>query len=522
MSGRVLQPCYVVALVCTFALALHLVPWTAFIRWHHSVNLHVEKLSAATPKNGLPASYSSTYLVGRVKPMNHSHATCKRKLGRGSMTGGVHKICHFRSMCWDRVDRTFVYFRDPQSLPQIIDTVGLGPVDTWLDNDIQITKFVPGLPLHVMPIVERDGPIPAHESRFGDSEVYVYFRSFWAENFGHALGDDIMPAFVLQDIFGLLTPDSVLLIPSLGHPRCQPNELWTRARRNLFKLAGLVSDHPIEEIDVHPSYATYQRNENGTTRDYGVHCDHNNKLRECLCLNRIPVQQVDARYVCFRNLLAGHSLLGATSHDFGFGWSRFSDYILQRAIHRWPIVAAASQPLVKQRILVFDKTGRRRILNTQAIVDYLKAAFEVEVALIRPDNLATEVCIAETLQSSVILTPIGGISFGVAFARARSSVVFVTTWDPDKKIAYSFERHIWEQAHRFNDFYYDVKLNETTILPPGHAVNPTYDDYFYYASVTVDLARMGRVVASALTSAEHELEIPGPSFSKHMNHAFRP
>jgi hypothetical protein len=428
-------------------------------------------------------------------------------------------------VCWDRNDRTFVYFHDPGNLHQVIDSSGFGPIDTWVGYPVQISHspsaaVVPTM----MPLVERAGPIPRAESTFAEPEVHVLFQSFWAENFGHALGDDIMPAFSLQSAFGLLTPDSVLMLPqNVGHPMCNPGELWQRARLLLNTLSTLISDHPITEIDIDAAYATtYHAGESNST-EYGIHCDES-----CRCFNKVPPPQAgrgaDAlRYVCFRNLLAGHSLLGLTgSPDGGLGLTAFSNYIIERAMRRWPSVEAASRPLAKQRLLIFEKTGRRRILNVQSLAEYLRGAFAVEVEVIRPGDLPLQDVIAKCISSSVILTPLGGISFNVAFARARSSVVFVTAWDAKHKAASGFERYIWEQVHRLTDFYYDVRLPEITVLPPGNVTHPSIADFRNHGSVTVDMARMGRIIVSALTSAEQELGIPAPSFSKHMNHIFRP
>lgn len=196
--------------------------------------------------------------------------------------------------------------------------------------------------------------------------------------------------------------------------------------------------------------------------------------------------------------------------------------MIEQAMRRWPAVAAASRPLAKQRILIVEKMGRRRVLNVPAMADYLRAAFAVQVDVIRPDTLSLQDGIVEYLSSSVIITPQGGTSFGIAFARARSSVVIVTSWDPNYNAANGLDRYLWEHNHRLTEFYYDVEPSDITILPPGNASHPSNGDWQTFGSVTVNLARMGRVVASALTSAEHELDIPTPSFSKHMNSAFLP
>jgi hypothetical protein len=45
--------------------------------------------------------------------------------------------------------------------------------------------------MEFLPLVERADPIPLANATLSDHKVHVYFTSFWAENFGHALIDDI-------------------------------------------------------------------------------------------------------------------------------------------------------------------------------------------------------------------------------------------------------------------------------------------------------------------------------------------
>ena len=64
-----------------------------------------------------------------------------------------------------------------------------------------------------LPLVDRVGPIPLMNVSVSDHQVHIYFTSFWAENFAHALVDDIHPLFALMYAFKMASRDSVFLYP---------------------------------------------------------------------------------------------------------------------------------------------------------------------------------------------------------------------------------------------------------------------------------------------------------------------
>jgi hypothetical protein len=421
-------------------------------------------------------------LIGKVKQRQSSHMTCHETLGERS--------CHFRSICWDRVERTFIYYEEPGQLPLVHTATGYGSDWDIRKDFVRVTNEGHQLPPdkgRFMPLKVLPGPIPG-DHVFAPETVHVYFVSHYAENFGHAIGDDILPAFALQSMFGLLTHDVKLLTPrdyaeSAGSVGSAAHQ---RGRRFLHDLGKILSDHPIGEMW------------NDTLYRPMVPSDPKSK---------------DARHTCFTSLLAGQAKLGI-HRDKDRYFSSFADYMIARAMMKFPSVyAAATQKFSGQRVVIIRKKGRRAVLNIDELAEHIRKTFLVPVDIINPAEIKTQEQIAVMLTATLVITPAGGISFICPFVRARAPVIFVGHWSPTWNHSSQLERHDWEPARHVTDLYYDVHFSDITVLPPANLTNPGDHDYATYGAATVNLARMSRIVASGLLIAERELDIPAPSFS---------
>lgn len=431
-----------------------------------------------------------TNLLGKVKRRTSSHMTCHRTFGQ--------RACHFRSVCWDRHEQTFVYYEEPGQLPLVHTATGNGS-DWTIPSDFlraanEYLLFLPIEKSPFMPLKVAPGPIPA-DHVFAPEAVHLYFMSHYAENFGHALGDDVLPAFALQAMFGLLTRDVKLLTPrdyaesagSVGYPAHQ------RGRRFLHDLFNMISDNPIGELWNDTLY-------------HPLNSEH-------------PTTTV-ARHTCFTSLLSGHAKLGFLSDNDRY-FSALSDYMIATAMTKFPSVhAAATKTPTRQRVLIIKKQGRRAVLNVDDLAEHLRQTFDVQVDVINPAEIETHEQMAQVLSSTLIITPAGGISFICAFVRARTPVIFVGYWSPSDRASAQLDRHVWQPARRFTDLYYDVHFKDITLLPPANLDNPGDNDYMSFGAATVDLARMSRIVASGLLIAERELDLPAHSFSMSQAHTF--
>lgn len=465
---------------------------------------HLRRRASDRVVHGHAIFSHATSRIGNIRPHNFSHVTC-----HGS--NAYSRVCHFQSVCWDRSERTFVYYRNPSTSHPPAASTQDPEAATAAGNDSAWRASIPGEFVAVgkfgieqwpglkrpqdlfLPLIERPGPIPAAAAAFAPEAVHVFFRSFWAENFGHALGDDMLPAFALMSIFGLLTRDVKLLTPNDVAQTCLEagsSDAHRHARRILRDLAAIMYDHTIGEMSEDPMYAPAS---DAPLGGGGV--------------DTIP------RHTCLTSLLVGHSMTGM-AYDGDRYFSAFIDHTIRSAMQQYPSVRQAAEvPLDRQRVVVIEKRGRRALLNAAELAAHIRATFRVQVSVVNPAELKLVDQVAVMLSSTLVVTPPGGISLACAFVRARTPVIFIGYWSPTNGRSELLEGYLWPHVRRIVTLHYKVRRSEVTVLPPGDANRASEWDYQFYGGTSVDLKRMTRLVASGLSVAEREL--PGlrvPSF----------
>ena len=397
-----------------------------------------------------------------------SFARCRR-------TGDVFdRICQLDNVCWDTQAREWVFFEDPfKPLQMIAAEMGTVPLRSlsplvYLRRE-EATILVP------LPLRYEFGPLPK-AAVFHNKSVHVLFEMFWAENFGHALGDDILPAFALMREFDAVSLDVQLLTLNDCCKRMWGAE-YARGRGFLELLTSLVSNNLLVEMAV-----------NG------------------------PFVSSGPPFVCVNRLLVGHSRLGLSA-DRGEAWPDLISLIMQRAAQRWnEVKAAASAPLTEQLIVVLEKEGRRRVLNSKELAVSMQSVFNVSVVSVDPGSLSLASQIKIAQRATVIVSPCGGISFFTSFMRPHTATVIVGYWDPISGRSKNMEEFFWRWLPHRNDLYYDVEEKDITILPPGNTTHPMPMDFRNFGAVTVQLPRMLEIVAAALHSSEVTLGLGRESF----------
>ena len=211
--------------------------------------------------------------------------------------------CLLQNVCWDRRESTFVYFSDPSRSNEGGAALFNGkPRKISVKRNVaDLTMWTLGYTPEFLPLVDRAGPIPLANVTFSDHEVHVYFTSCYAENFGHALIDDIHPLFALMYAFKMTTRDSVFLYPREVADNLSESTK-ERGSRFLHELANLISAHGILRMDTHSEYSSVASNYSGP------------------------------HLVCMRHLLAGtgnlENLLRRPTVNLIGSWPGFIDAIL--------------------------------------------------------------------------------------------------------------------------------------------------------------------------------------------------
>jgi hypothetical protein len=336
-----------------------------------------------------------------------------------------------------------------------------------------------------LPLVERAGPIPLANATFADDKVYLYFTSFWAENFGHALVDDMHPLFALMHAFKMTTRDSVFL-----HPREVADNVGEhdreRASKLLHELANLISDNGILRMDTHPSFS--------------------------------PVSPVHSgpHLVCLRHLLAGSGNLenlNKPPHVNTVGsWPSFISAILtgwRRKIGIDVQKEKEFQPPIEAQLLVFiKKVGRRRLINLDMLVEKSRGKFAVETLVINPGEMTLTEQISVAQRATVTFSPCGGISFFNAFLRDGATAIVADYWDADENASLIMDGHFWDRIiSGHQTLRYSVKESDIVIESPGNATAKRWADYKDYGATMLDLEQAMQLVDRGLYMAQHAFDI---------------
>lgn len=207
--------------------------------------------------------------------------------------------------------------------------------------------------------------------------------------------------------------------------------------------------------------------------------------------------------VCFEQLLVGSRTLG-----MGFpsenAWEPFINLIKHHYGH-----PTTYHPR-KQKISIIFKHGRRTFTNYDQLRVHLERKFQgVEVEVIEPAVLEIEAQIRAVRDTTVIVSPCGGVSFTAMFLSPGVSAVFaeyVTSsscapltccsyWDSVNNQSAQMEKHIFAYQSSLTSFSYPVEFNDLSwddskifplfLLEEHHALKMRD-----WTNVTINLERM--------------------------------
>ncbi|GJN94333.1 hypothetical protein Rhopal_007407-T1 [Rhodotorula paludigena] len=295
---------------------------------------------------------------------------------------------------------------------------------------------------------------------WSDAETGVLQEAFWPENFGHSMGDDFLPIFRLASAFGLWDRSTV---QAIMHPPCWSRGYWERGCAHHDELAPLLLDRP---------YETY----NGTL------------------FSSVSPDDQSSGHVCFRHLLVGTARLGM-GYPSEHLWPRFL-----AELKRGAGLSPALGPK-KQRITILVKHGRRTILNYAEVEHGLRSRFGVEVEAVDPAEMGLVEQLQYMQETTVVVSPCGGVSFSAIFLPKGASPVFVDYWDVRYNTTSQMERFIYTSNDNITPFYYpvefdDLSLDRTQIPGWFREHEAEWEIWRNWANVTINVERMERYVLS--------------------------
>ncbi|KAM0790426.1 hypothetical protein ACM66B_003307 [Microbotryomycetes sp. NB124-2] len=430
-------------------------------RWSSRFGTSANRTSSFRPGEELQA-------VKRQVDGNYSSVDCHGTQGVANLVGTK---CRFRNVCLELLD-----------LP-----LGGGVLDANVSNHpeyVRLTFYRPDwlkdAPLYWYKGYAKDGPwlsvdwagtvkptivggtVPAN-SLWSPAETTILTEAWWPENFGHALADDYLPVYRLARYFDRFDSTRLSVI---FHPSCR------------------------------------DRGNPGGERDRG--CTHHQEISKLL-LNAPIIDNKSSRLldqkgpICFQELLIGTGSVRMHMPAEGHVWTDFASALKQRADIDPRVLPT------RQRITIMYKAGRRTFTNYDELEQNLRDRFQVEVQLLDPERVNLEEQLRVLQQTTVLVSPCGGISFSAAFLPPGAALVVSDYWDTRANRSYAMDMYIFTQMSDLTPFTYTVEKKDVSYdiekVWAGDRDNE-WILYRNYADVTVYLERMQSYVLAAIAHAE--------------------
>ncbi|POY75533.1 hypothetical protein BMF94_1436 [Rhodotorula taiwanensis] len=428
------------------------------------------RIFSSRPRSVPPGHFRRKSVPPQRRRIGDSVYSSNRCIGAAHLGPNLDATrCHFENVCIElqainRQAQQYSYASDWQPHQSVKMTYYRPPVarDTPHYSNRQHDIQRPWVRLHtdayLVPEIVYE-PLPS-DAVWSPAENAILQEAFWPENFGHAIGDDFFSAYHLARSFGAWDRSDMQIIM---HPACSDRGSPHRACANHAKIAPYVLDRPLETAN-----STLFTSEAGPR-------------------------------VCFRNLYTGMRELG-TSYP--------SKNVMPQFIQEFRKTAGLSATSTpgRQRITVFLKEGRRIFLNNDALVEHLRQRFDVEVDLMDPSKLSISEQLAYLQDTTVLVSPCGGISYGQFFLSKGASMVVADYWHLDKNAnrTMPMEPFVFQHNNNVETFYYpleweDLQLDRSVIPPDGGGTEFAF--YRNYANLTVNLDRMEKYVFSGVFSS---------------------
>ena len=306
----------------------------------------------------------------------------------------------------------------------------------------------------------------------------VYFAKFVPSNYGHIIGDDLLPMYSAAKMFGF-DPRRTQFIALEHHSQDPYTQKWDArlySRLSIFPMKGM------------------------------------NAMLDGL---------KEGSKLCFKKLVVGTSGLGMKLlHGRGQQLSELREHI----VNSYPKRCSR-----KQRITLLSKIGRRNWINVVAVSRHLHLAFpNIEIVHLEAGNEEAYSGVTEwdkqveiMLCTTVYVAIAGGASFVGLFLPEGASAILIDYFDPVRGEGGEVEPFYWNNMPWIYDIHYPVKLSNIDLesIPSrcGSAQdvsNCSHEEFYLHNDVNTSTTIMASLVYSALIRSEKSFKMGSETFDK--------
>ena len=396
--------------------------------------------------------------------------------GRGRLKAQNDRSCRFQNICYRPSTNKWLFYQNPEE--KLVVLLDEGEIISEFPEQFLNARSM-GNPQDAQwwspsIVKEADGiPSSAFAARVDPSKpnVNVLYHPHYPSNMGHVIGDDLFPIFNLMSSFGMLVSDAQFII--------------TRDCEKIFPKSAKKAKQCDFFLNMLLPGVTDKKYLAATQKDFVE------KVRG-------SESSGDSDLVCFEQLLVGNGPWGF-QQSLGKApswWAYHAFYLNNLGIN-------PQRTPKKHRITVSIKKGKRALANNDELVAYLKEKFPTyEVDALELTSLGGwKNELNYLLDTSVLITPCGGVSMSAMFMPHNSALVIVDYFNLKKNVSFGMEERLWANLGYVRPFHYPFTRDEVR-MPEGHDPND-YQEMRDWGEVRVNLERMETIVKAAISHVDN-------------------
>jgi Glycosyltransferase 61 len=387
------------------------------------------------------------------------------------------RSCRFKNLCYEKSSRSYLYFQ-PIREPVFYDA-DRGPLYSF-DDDIPAFIRVNALPYGYVTTVTpkvRVGPLDLEKVHMVNELTVLWATWSWEINMGHFVYEELASAFVALHRFNINFAESPLLL-DLMRP---PDNANAKFLKEKF-LSGFSKAITNKTVGYFASYI-----------------DNLKTISDLVCFKDVIVSSSNPAFISpertdqfgreeiwfeFRNkVLLSHSINPYKKPDF-------EQILLLRK----------NSSQTKSDVA---RTHYRDIYNYDEVIEHIKLQYPaVKFIVTDPSKLSIAEQLELTMNSTILITPPGGISMLIPFLPIDSTAIIMDYYSPEddslissrKGESVSMEISLWNVFPHIKKMYYQIMDPQKDIIKDFEGAKLTREDY----SVIVDMDRLTFMINSAL------------------------
>lgn len=415
---------------------------------------------------------STQIKIAQPKQKSYSKMSCMNSRDRSDSYGD--RSCEFHNLCYNIHSKQWIYHQDPNDskYPILIDN---GELITHMPDKLLNLRSMgnPSDARYWSPHVVST-PIDQASYHGTRNDINVLYHPHYPSNIGHIIGDDYFAIYNLLMNYNYISHNinsnnNIHLIPQRS---CE--EIFTGNMKKINQCRTFMSM-------LLPGMTKHNYTD----------------------LTHLTTQSTVSE-LCYYHVVAGTGPYGfQQSLGRATLWKSYRAYYLSN-------MGLNPYHTPKQhRITISIKSGKRGIYNNQELIAGVKQHYVPQNILVDAIELVSlgswKAELNYLSDTTVLVTPCGGVSMSSMFLPVNSALVVVDYWNPLINNTNGMEDKLWSNLGTLQSYHYPFTESEVMLDTAAGYKRGVYEDMRNWGQVKIDIDRMITMIDTALRYVDQHM-----------------